>query len=128
MKLVPILITGARQRIYGIDISDEASIEHCPAKDFIADMASASRKSLTAILNHHANHGAIFNPEKSRQLSDDIFEFKTRQGDRMYYFFAPGRRTILTHGSRKPKKLQLVQEVQRAARLREQYLQSGGAS
>ena len=66
------------------------------------------------------------NETKSRKLSEEIYEFKSRQGDRLLYFYPPGRRgeTIVTHGFHKGRPLGV--ELGRAERLRRQYLQEYG--
>jgi hypothetical protein len=125
MRLIPI-IKGAKFNISAIDKSDDASVKDCPAEEFITQMNESSRKSLTAILKRHIDHGPILNKEKSRLLWQDIYEFKTRQGDRMYYFYDIGRLTILTHGSIKPKERQLSTEVSRAVSLKDLYFDSKG--
>ena len=125
MRLIPI-IKGAKFNISAIDRSDDPSVKDCPAEEFITQMNESSRKSLTAILKRHIDHGPILNKEKSRLLWQDIYEFKTRQGDRMYYFYDIGRLTILTHGSIKPKERQLSAEVSRAVGLKDLYFDSKG--
>ena len=125
MRLIPIM-EGAKFNISAIDTSDELSIKACPAEEFITQMNKSSKISLTAILKRHKDHGPIWNKEKSRLLWQDIYEFKTRQGDRMYYFYDGGRLTILTHGSTKPKRQQLSAEVTRAVSLKSLYFSSKG--
>lgn len=125
MRLIPIM-EGGKFSILAIDTSDDAYIKACPAEEFITQMSEPSKKSLTAILKRHKDHGPILNKEKSRLLWDDIYEFKTRQNDRMYYFYDSGRLTILTHGSVKPKGQQLSAEVSRAVSLKNLYFNSKG--
>jgi len=117
---------GTKFSILAIDKSDDASVKDCPAEEFIMQMSDSSKKSLTAILNRHKEHGPILNEQKSRLLWQDIFEFKTRQGDRIYYFYDSGRLTILTHGSVRPQGRQLSGEVSRAVRLKDLYFDSKG--
>ena len=125
MRLVPIM-KGAKFSISAIDRSNVASVKDCPAEEFITKMNESSRRSLTAILKRHKDHGPILNQEKSRLLWQDIYEFKTRQGDRMYYFYDIDQLTILTHGSIKPKKKQLSVEVSIALSLKDLYFDSKG--
>ena len=125
MRLIPIM-EGAKFSISAIDTSDDPSIKACPAEEFIIQMNESSRKSLTAILKRHKDHGPVLNKEKSRLLGQGIYEFKTRQNDRMYYFYDSGRLTILTHGSIKPKGQQLSAEVSRAVSLKNLYFSSKG--
>ena len=125
MRLIPIM-DGVKFNISAIDTSDDASIRACPAEEFITQMNESSKKSLTAILKRHMDHGPVLNTEKSRPLWQDIYEFKTRQGDRIYYFYDSDRLTILTHGSIKPKKKQLSTEVTRAVSLKSLYFAQKG--
>ena len=125
MRLIPIM-KGDKFRVLAIDTSDDPSIKACPVEEFITQMEKSSKNSLSNILRRHADRGPIINKEKSRLLWDDIYEFKTRQNDRMYYFFDSGGLTILTHGSIKPKKKQLSTEVQRAVTMRNLYLDMKG--
>ena len=126
MKRIP-LRAGERYRIYAIDRSSDPDAEDCPAKSFIESMSIPSRRAMIVILHRHADHGPIKNVQKSRQLTGDIYEFKTRQGDRLYYFYAPPDvdggpgLTILTHGSPKRKRVQLQGEIEKAQRLKEAY-------
>ena len=75
MKLIPIM-EGTRFSILSIDTSDNASVKACPAEEFIMQMSDSSKKSLTAILKRHKDHGPILNEEKSRLLWQDIYEYK----------------------------------------------------
>ena len=125
MRLI-LIMAGTKFNIFAIDRSSDAAIKDCPAEVFIMQMSESSKKSLTAILNRHKDHGPILNKEKSLPLSHDIYEFKTRQGDRMYYFYDIGQLTILTHGSIKPKEQQLSAEVSRAVSLKDLYFDSKG--
>jgi hypothetical protein len=68
------------------------------------------------VLRLHAEAGPIWNEQKSRELWDSIYEFKTTQGARLLYFYAPGGMTILTHGFHKGGNLKV--EVQRAKEMR----------
>ena len=97
--------------------------DYCPAREFIGSVSAASRRSLLGVLRHHAVTGPIPNTGKSRLLEDGIFEFKSRRGDRLLYFYHPWRRgvTIVTHGFRKGARLRT--EIERAHTLRREYLQ-----
>jgi len=125
MRLIPIM-EGTKFSILALDTSNDEAIKDCPAEEFIMQMSDSSKKTLTATLNRHKDHGPLWNEEKSRLLWQGIYEFKTRQGDRIYYFYDSGRLTILTHGSVRPKGQQLSDEVSRAVRLKDLYFNSKG--
>jgi len=78
------------------------------------------------VLRRHAEAGQILNEQKSRLLGDGIFEFKSRQGDRLLWFYPPSRsgETIITHGFHKGAPLR--SEIQRAKQLRDQYHEEVG--
>jgi hypothetical protein len=116
-----ILRTGKIYNIYAIILDNG----ECPAEDFIRSLKltdPASSKSLTNILARHADHGQIWNRQKSKRVhtkSGTTLEFKTKQGDRVLYFYDRGRKTILTHGFHKgcpPNP-----EYRRSQRIKEQY-------
>ena len=122
MNLVA-LVEGASFSVYALSWARGGS-DHCPALEFIDGMSVASRKSMLGVLRHHAETGPIPNTGKSRLLEEGVFEFKSRQGDRLLYFYHPRRRrlTIVTHGFRKGARLRT--EIERSLTLRSEYLRS----
>ena len=113
---------GQKFNIYAVVLKRGESLE-CPAESFIDQMSEASRKSMLNVLDRHANAGPIKSPQKSRLLADGIFEFKSPQGDRLLWFYPRGRtgEVVITHGFHKGARFSV--ELQRARRLRDQYLQ-----
>lgn len=93
----------------------------CPAIEFLGSLEDASRKKVVNILRLHAEEGPIRNEQKSRLIDDGIYEFKTTDGIRLLYFFAPGHRTILTQGFKKGTKLAI--EVRRPKQLRAEWME-----
>ena len=96
----------------------------CPAEEFLKLLErndKASYKALAHILVRHADYGVLRNREKSKVISGrgNLLEFKTRNGDRLIYFFLPGHRTILTHGFHKGAVASA--EYNRAEKIRDQY-------
>jgi Phage derived protein Gp49-like (DUF891) len=116
-----LLIAGQRFNVYAIVVG-QGEDSHCPANDFIEQMSEPSRKSMLNVMKQHAMAGPLLNEQKSRSLRDGILEFKSRQGDRLLWFYPPGARgeTIITHGFHKGAPL--TAEIERAKRLRDQYL------
>ncbi|MBI2304415.1 MAG: type II toxin-antitoxin system RelE/ParE family toxin [Chloroflexi bacterium] len=107
--------------MWAIDLSNDLQREDCPAKQFIESLPLASQKSLAAVLAQHGDFGPLKNEQKSRYLEDGIYEFKNRQGARLFYFYARGGRTVITHGCMKPKKKALKTEIDRAKGLRTKW-------
>lgn len=114
-----LLIQGQRFRIHALVLANG----DCPAESFIGQMSEASRKSMLNVLRQHAEAGPLKNEQKSRFLKNDIYEFKSRQADRLLFFYPPGTRweTVITHGFHKGGPLNA--EIERARRLRDQYLE-----
>ncbi len=86
---------------------------------FFDSLEERDQNELDALLERMANHGPILNEQKSRQLDDDIYEFKTRNV-RVFYFYEKGRVVILSHGKMKnelTKNRRYREEVQRAKEL-----------
>ena len=116
---------GRKFAIYAVLLDNSK----CPAFDFLEEAKRnnpASHKSLVNILKRHADFGQIGNERKSRVLEGyrGLLEFKSRQGDRLLYFYLPDWKTILTHGFHKgaPEKA----EYDRARAIKDQYLREEG--
>ena len=120
---IELLFQGEAFRIYALCRS-RSGIDHCPALEYLDEISEPSRKSLLSLLKQHAERGPILNRGKSRPLGDGIFEFKSRQGGRILYFYPAGQRgdTILAHGFGKGSRLET--EIARAKAQRAEYLQS----
>lgn len=116
---------GRKFDIYAIVLNNGV----CPAVDFrnlLKRNNVVSYKSFVRIFTIHADFGPILNITKSRAIKghQNLFEFKSKQGDRLVYFYLSGRRTILTHGFHKGAPEEA--EYDRAERVRDQYLKEGG--
>lgn len=116
---------GERFNIYAI-ICDDGS---CPAIDFLEQVKQndpASHKSLVNIYTRHADHGPIKNIRKSKYVKGrrNLLEFKSKQGDRIIYFYLPDGKTVLTHGFHKGTPAEV--EYSKAERIRDQYLREVG--
>ncbi len=118
---IELLLRGQKFDIYGIRLNDGSYpvivfLEQLKEKDI------ASHRSLVNVIQIHADYGPLLNETKSRPIEgrDNLFEFKTKQGARVLYFYLPGRKTVLTHGFKKgaPGK----QEYAKAEKIRDQYL------
>lgn len=115
---------GSKFRIFAIVLDDGT----CPTEEFLESLKntdSSSFKSLINLFNRHADYGPILDIEKSRPIEteENLFEFKTRRGARLMYFYCPGGNTIITHGFKKgdPPRPQ----YNRAINLRERICSQG---
>jgi hypothetical protein len=120
---------GQQYNIYALACDDGS----CPAFDFLKRIKRddpASHKALVYLLSRHADVGQIINERKSRYLNGGksklgkFLEFKTTQGDRLLYFYEPGRKTILAHGFSKGAKVKI--EITKARTMRDQYMKEVG--
>lgn len=127
MKLA-IQYRGQIFTIYAI-VRDNGS---CPAVDFLERLKQengSSHKSLVNLLIRHADHGQLANERKSRPIKGRnskigrLFEFKTKQGDRLLYFYEQGQKTILIDGFHKGSPPQ--REYKKAEGMRDEYLGEG---
>ncbi len=119
---IRLLTAGSAFDVYA-PMRTRAGIEYCPVLEFLENLTEPSRKSILAVIQQHSARGPISNIQKSRPLGDGIFEFKSRQGDRLLFFYSPmeRRQIIVTHGFRKGSRLRT--EIDRAIRLRAEYMQ-----
>ena len=122
MRIV-LLTEGHAFTVYAVNAT-RGRAEHCLTLEFLEQISEPSRKSLVALIQQHAERGPILNVRRSRPLGEGILEFKSRQGDRILFFYPAGQRgvTILTHGFRKGARLRT--EIERAIALRMEYLDS----
>ena len=99
----------------------------CPVQEFIDRLETDSQSDydqVMAQLRWAAVNGPPRNDKKSRPLADKIFEFKTRGGIRIPYFYDQDRLVICTEALRKPKKTELRAVIARALAARERYVEA----
>jgi len=116
--------SGSTLSIYAVVLDNGT----CPAEDFLELLRQrdkASLESLVNLLTRHAEHGPIRNEKKSRAIKgkENLWEFKTRQGDRIPFFYLAGGKTVLTHGFHKGAPART--EYRKAEAIRDRYLQGG---
>lgn len=120
-----LLLRGRSFSIHAIDMGTSSGASACQAEDFLNDLRAsdeASYKSLMNVLRLCAEQGPIKNLQKSRHLEDGIFEFKSQQADRLYYFYPGEPNTIvITHGAPKPKDKLVPVEIMKAKQIRLEY-------
>ena len=97
----------------------------CQVQSFLDDLAHEAYddfRQVAALIERSAACGPPRNTKKSNPLGNELFEFKTRGGIRIPYFYDEGRLIICTQALRKPKKSELRIVIKRAQRDRERYL------
>jgi hypothetical protein len=120
MKIV-LQYKGQKFSLYAIVCNDGS----CPSVEFLDELKKndpSSHKSIVNIYLRHADFGQILNIEKSRPINgrENLFEFKSKQGARLLYFYLPGRRTVFTHGFYKGDPNE--PEYDKAEKMRNQYI------
>ena len=76
-----------------------------PAIEYLRNLKGRdehAHKRLHNVMDLHKDEGPILNPRMSRALKGDryrgLYEFKTQQGARLFYFYLAGGLTVLTNG------------------------------
>ena len=113
-----IWLRGAKFDIVLLSETDETEFE-----SFFEGLTEADQKQVDAILERMADHGPILNVEKSRELEDGIYEFKTKNV-RILWFYDEGRIVLISHGKMKnelTKNSSYRPEIDRATRLRARW-------
>lgn len=93
------------------------------ARDYFDDLKPVEKAKFEALFERLADTGRINNTDHFRKESDDIYCFKG--GQHRLSCFQERRRWILLHGFRKKtnKDKRLRREIERAERIRIEYLQ-----
>lgn len=75
---------------------------------WIRGLDDRHKKTFGNLIKRHAEYGPIKDERKSKELGDGVFEFKSHDGagERLAYFYLPGRRTVLSHGFKKGDSVQ----------------------
>jgi hypothetical protein len=91
---------GARFRLMAIGTQENEKV-HLPYLDFQQEALSRAAKEwpkLVRILDHTADAGPPKDEEKSKLLREGIFEFRTKGGLRLLWFYDEGRVLICVNG------------------------------
>ena len=96
----------------------------CRVSEFLDQLERDSRHDFDQVmaeLNRAATDGPPKSPKKSRPLGDKVYEFKTRGGIRIPYFYDAGRLITCPEAMRKPKPKEVRAVIARAGADRERY-------
>ena len=99
----------------------------CRYEKFIDALVEKDRIKLTSLLDRTASHGLPRNAQRFKHLEDGIYEFKSDQ-HRLLCFQLPDNLIVITHGLTKKKNRMPRAEIERAKRMRTEFLEAGGAS
>ncbi len=92
-------------------------------RDFIEGLAIADKKKVVALLKRTGDHGLPVNEEKFKKLQGyDLWEFKSYQVRLMCFLYGDDI-VILTHGFRKQRNKTPRTEIERALRIKKEYLE-----
>jgi len=97
----------------------------CPVREFIDNLEKKDQQKVMALLVRLADHGMLGNEQKFRKLEGKgagLWEFKSFQA-RILCFFDRERLVILTHGFVKKSNATPAVEIEKAVRLRKEYLE-----
>jgi len=86
----------------------------CRVSEFLDRLEGDSPQDfdqVVAELNRVATDGPPMSPMKSRPLGGKVYEFKTRGGIRIPYFYDAGRLIVCTEAMRKPKKAEVAEVI-----------------
>ena len=106
--------------IFAIELND-----NCFVENFINGLQESDKKKFAKLLSNTAKHGLPKNEEKFKKLhceEMDIYEFKSKP----YIILCTldgDRKIILSHGSKKVKRMRLEREINKAVELFKQYFE-----
>jgi hypothetical protein len=93
----------------------------CPSQEFVNSLDASDQAKLARLFNKMAMVGRIFNEQKFKKESGEIYGFKSFQV--RIGCFRVGSAWLLTHGFRKKKDHWPKSELERANAIRTEYLQ-----
>ena len=96
-----------------------------PAKDFLTNLEPKMRAKIARAISRLEKNGTELREPFSKHLEDGIFELRATFSSnisRVLYFFFTGRTAILTNGFIKKTQKTPRQEIEKAKRYRDDYI------
>jgi phage-related protein len=121
MMQIAVIRKGPEWSLYGLIIDDS-----CFVSDFLRDLDDQNSKQMFFLLSEIVQHGPPKNVERFRNLGDDIYELKARNGARIACFFSGPqlpKSLTLTHGFYKAGAKELRREKRKAISWRSEYFE-----
>lgn len=96
-----------------------------PARDFLLSLDVKMRAKMAMIIELLEDNGYVLREPYSKHLSDGIFELRAKVGSditRVLFFFYVDRKIVLTNGFRKKTNKTPIKEIERAKKMRADYM------
>ena len=109
--------------MFEIDYYEDAAGQK-PVQKFIDGLSKKMQARVFGRLELLEEYGSQLGMPFSKCLRDGVFELRVTQGSnttRILYFFAKGKRIVLTHGFAKKTRKTPAREIERAKRMREDW-------
>jgi hypothetical protein len=119
---------GARFRLIAVGTQDNEKI-HLPYLEFQEEAlrrAATEWPKLVRIMDHTAEAGPPKDEEKSKPLRQGIFEFRTKGGLRLLWFYDEGRVVICSNGYIKQGQKTPNAEIDAAIQWKNKYSPQNG--
>lgn len=117
---------GGRFRLIAIGSQENDKI-HLPFFEFQGEATRRAGKEwpkMVRILDHVADAGPPRDAEKSKLLRDEIFEFRTKGGLRLLWFYDEGHLVICANGYVKQGQKAPNQEIAEAIQWKKRYFEA----
>ena len=101
--------------------------EDVPVLDYIEQMEKKRPKEaakMAALFNRVVEHGIPKDKQKCRTLGNKLFEFKTRGGLRIVWFWDEDRMVVCTHGFCKSSRKTPRGQIERALSMKSDYFEA----
>lgn len=96
-----------------------------PAREFVDSLDETAAARIDAFIDRLAVYGVQMQGKFVKKLTQDIFELRVKQHDRIFrvlFFYQPGRLIVITSGFQKKTERTPPAEIARAERLRRVWL------
>jgi len=113
-------------------VSREATIEYVelpngrtPAREFVGSLDDKAAARIDAFIERLRIHGHRMQGKFVKKLTDDIFELRVKQFDRIFrifFFYQPGMLIVITSGFQKKSERTPPGEITKAEQLRKLWI------
>jgi phage-related protein len=96
-----------------------------PAREFVDSLDDKAAARIDAFIERLRIYGSRMQGKFVKKLTDDIFELRVKQFDRIFrvlFFYQPGRLIVITSGFQKKAEQTPPGEITRADRLRQLWM------